>query len=458
MRSRLEPGDLKRIEECASPFALALQSERTGEATDFACDEVLRVLQGRRVVLRAATAAAPVVLKLFLGPDRGRYRDREQRGIEWMAGAGVPVPEVVDRVVGEGIDGLVLEYLSEARPVGPRDQTRLEQVAELLGRMHEAGLVQADLHLDNFLATERGVYAVDGDGIRRRRGRLSLGAGLDNLAVLAAQRPPAEDGGSAGLLAAYLTARKVARAEGGLEARLKKARRLRLERYARKTLRDCTEYRVERSWRCRTFAVRGVGERVLAALDGRPEQAFESGAVLKSGNSATVVRVDGAEPVVVKRFNIKSPGHALRRMLRPMPRFRRAWMAGQLLHFLDIPTARPLALVEHRLGPLRGVAYLVMRDIGGRNLREEIAEIGLGDERCAEIAELFRLLRVAGLTHNDTKATNFLVRDGEVCLIDLDAMRIDPSGSSRDVRRFLENFSAEERRRFRAGFEKAGLL
>jgi tRNA A-37 threonylcarbamoyl transferase component Bud32 len=104
------------------------------------------------------------------------------------------------------------------------------------------------------------------------------------------------------------------------------------------------------------------------------------------------------------------------------------------------------------------VAFLIQRDLGDRNLRDEVAESGLSEARCREIARLFCQLRAAGLTHGDTKATNFLVADGTVHLIDLDALRLDATGTAADVKRFLENWDEPERERFVAAFHDAGLL
>jgi hypothetical protein len=175
---------------------------------------------------------------------------------------------------------------------------------------------------------------------------------------------------------------------------------------------------------------------------------------------------------VIKRYNLKGPWHALRRALKPTARFRRAWLNGQRLQFLDIPTARPLALVERRFGPLRGVAYLVMEDLGDRDLGIEVAVGGLTEVRLAQVAALFRALGAAGLTHGDTKASNFLVTADGVAVIDLDAMHssvnkslvnkrsVNKSSVSEhpDLTRFLANFDhlPDVRARVRAALSGAG--
>lgn len=471
---QLNAADLVTVTgDFATPFRLTLSA--AGESETWECEAILRVLAGRRIVVRARTLAAQGeylleedaperILKLFIGREHRRYFERERRGLAWLAAAGLPVPEISREIHTPGLSGLIIEYLPGADVVPPEDQTAVEGVAVLLGRMHEAGLWQADLHLKNFVLCDEALFAIDGDGVKRRANPLPMARGLEDLALLAAQRPPREDGRAAGLVAAYGGARKGLEAPAAAEfrAKLDSARRGRMTRYLKKSFRDCSEFSVTRDEDFRYFAVRGQGERVLAALkaDGRlsPGEEFLSVEAVKQGNSATLVRTDATIPVIIKRYNIKNLQQGVRRMLRPLPRYRRAWMMGQLLRFLDLPTARPMALIEERRGLLPGVAYLVMEDLGSTDLATEVAQSGLDTSRCEEVGRLFFELERAGLTHGDTKATNFLIHDGRVQLIDLDAMRLGRRGFARDLDRFLENWKEAERGAFETAFRVAGLL
>lgn len=463
------------------PFDLALSSGA------WRCDAVLRVLPGRRVVLRArrlVQADAPAasgaaddpeapedfeaaederLLKLFVGRGHRRYLGREQRGLKWLEDAGLPVPEVLGELDETALSGLVIEYLPGAEVIDPADQASVEAAAALLGRMHEAGLWQVDLHLKNFVRSAERLFAVDGDGVRRRANPVPQGRGLDDLALLAAQRPPQEDEGAAALLAAYLENRPgAAPVSDDFQKRVDRARRGRVQRYLKKCFRPCTEFAVSEDEEFRYFARRGQGELVRALLSER--RAFTSGddflnmEPVKLGNSATLVRTRADGGVVIKRYNIKSLSKGLRRLLRPVPRYRRAWMGGQLMTFLDLPTALPLALIEEKRLLLPSVAYLVMEDLDGQDLEQEVAERGLSQARAAEIARLFVLLKRAGLTHGDTKSSNFVVRDDQIHLVDLDAMRLGTREFGKDLERFLNNWEGEVRERFVAAFRAVELL
>jgi tRNA A-37 threonylcarbamoyl transferase component Bud32 len=115
-------------------------------------------------------------------------------------------------------------------------------------------------------------------------------------------------------------------------------------------------------------------------------------------------------------------------------------------------------LLEKRAGPWRGVAYLVAEDLGDLDLLTEVGRDGLSDRRCAQVTEIFVNLQRAGLTHSDTKASNFIISDDRVFLIDLDAMVEGTKRRKKDLERFLQNWEAKERGRFEEAFRQAGLV
>lgn len=435
------------------------------------CEEILRLLPGRRLVARVRTGGGRrAVMKLFLGAGARRYCRREWRGCAIMARAGTATPHFLGRVRAPADDpgtgfGLLFDYVSDARPLDPGDGRPFEAAAAALGRLHEGGALHRDLHVDNFLCTSGGVLLVDGDGVRPAWfRRVSRRTGLAGLARLCAERPPSADADLERVYERYAGARgwtgEAAARRGGASAlkRLTRAqRRIRVRRYLAKAQRECTEYHCRRSLRRYFVCVREQLDDGLRRFAADPESVMAQGRVLKAGNSATVVRARiGGRPLIVKRYNHKSFRQALRRALRPLPRYRRAWINGQGLRLLEIPTARPLALVECRAGPFRGRAYLVMEDLGDLDLATEVRDSGLSPARLAQVVALFETLATAGLVHGDTKASNFLIADDRVHLVDLDALSCRGSPAE-DRRRFLANFSDDVRARVEAAFTAVGL-
>ncbi|MBX3707244.1 MAG: hypothetical protein KF911_11505 [Pseudomonadales bacterium] len=196
-----------------------------------------------------------------------------------------------------------------------------------------------------------------------------------------------------------------------------------------------------------------------------PERSFAAAPRRKDGNSATVASVAiGARAFIVKRYNVTGLLHRLRVSLRHRTRGRNAWRFGQLLHDAGVPTARPIALIERRRGWLRDTCYLVMEDLGDRDLRTVLSadvDVVPPAHLVRSVCELFVALVRLRVCHGDTKATNFLVVGERAALIDLDSMRPDVNGRgiTRDLQRFLANWRDQPRihETFVTAFRAAGL-
>jgi tRNA A-37 threonylcarbamoyl transferase component Bud32 len=157
------------------------------------------------------------------------------------------------------------------------------------------------------------------------------------------------------------------------------------------------------------------------------------------------VHVAGQQ-LVVKRYNLKSPAHALSRLLRPS-RAWHSWQAAIRLRFAGVATPQPLAMTEERWGPLRRRAWLLTDYCSGAYLSQllcasEAPPAAIGQA----IINTFNALHEAQITHGDLKATNLLWDGKELLLIDLDATMAHGSRSDfkrswkRDRTRLLRNW------------------
>jgi tRNA A-37 threonylcarbamoyl transferase component Bud32 len=191
--------------------------------------------------------------------------------------------------------------------------------------------------------------------------------------------------------------------------------------------------------------------------------------MLKDGNSSTVKRiVVNGQKFIVKRYNIKNVLHLLRRLIQPT-RAAISWTNANYLMHIGIKTAAPVALIEQRWGPFRGKAYFVMRELGGIDAREYFAQAQDINENLAErinnMVELLYCMHHNRISHGDMKATNFIISDSTVQVIDLDAMKIHNKNTlfrkswKRDMRRFSRNWHQHPdlARLFREQLDKEGL-
>lgn len=189
----------------------------------------------------------------------------------------------------------------------------------------------------------------------------------------------------------------------------------------------------------------------MAAFLKKPDIVFNDpgNKILKAGNSSTVVQcqIDGHK-FVVKRYNMKNPGHAIRRAFKKT-RADISWRNARLLMKYGINTCEPVAMIEKRFGPFRNKAYFICKYIKGGDVLHYFKSAGAEERsRTAQvILGVFSRLESLMISHGDMKAANLIIQEGRLWLIDLDSMKQHKtkSGFSRarkkDLRIFMKNWS-----------------
>jgi len=181
-----------------------------------------------------------------------------------------------------------------------------------------------------------------------------------------------------------------------------------------------------------------------------PDSAIDANRLLKDGNSSTVGLVEvNNKLIVVKRYNIKNFIHALKRC----PRNTRAWSSWHNAHRLEllgIPTPKPIAFFERRCGPFRSTSYYISEYIDGTDLYDLITsdkskEISI-EVLSKRFGEILKSLADASMSHGDFKATNFIVTEDRLFIIDIEGMREHifkwslRKALKRDCARFMRNW------------------
>lgn len=460
------------------PFSLLLD-----DGTQLVCEHVVRRVPGARLVCRARWQGRAVYAKIFVGPRAARHAKRDRRGVRWLQERGIVTPALLHEAqLPEGAGWVLLfEAIEGARnaeehlaSLGGDAQARLrlmEALVAVVARHHEAGLHQSDLYLKNFLIEGERIHTLDGDGIRAGRSPLGPSRALRNLAQLLSKFDVEEDVHLPHLLQVYANVRGW-QTDARMLRRLAKAvwqhRHEVAQEYAMsKVLRSCTDVRVERRWNRFLAVARPEEDPVLHELLERPDDWLESPAIrrLKTGNTCTVgVVTTGARRVVIKRYNVKNFWHGLKIALR-RSRAARSWCNAHLLRMYNIATARPLALVERRFGPVRRQTYFFAEWVDGPDVAECFADPSVSEELrrdlALRLAQLLHKLYLLGIEHGDLKADNLKIVDRQPWLLDLDALRQyrHARGAwyrrrhARDLRRFLQNWQGEPR--IRAMLESA---
>ena len=446
--------------------ALPLQLQLNGES--LVLERLLRVLPGQRYVGLARWRGRAVLAKLLVGGKAERHFQRELSGARLLAEQGLVTPELLAEGFAAGQGGwLLFDYLEGAESLwdawraveldpllSDGQQVVLGEALAAIGQLHAGGLWQADLHLDNLLRHDGRLFVIDGGGVQAEAAGqpLSRQRVLENLGVFFAQLPAELEPFIEELLVHYLLANgEHALPLEALQKEVARVRQWRLRDYLKKVGRDCSLFAA----RVGAFGLRVVRreqEAELAPLLADPDAALDSGHLYKTGGAATVARIElNGRPLVLKRYNIKSWLHGLKRFWRPS-RAWHSWVEGHRLEMLGVATPRPLAVIERRWCWLRGRGYLLTEYCGGPDLIARFAPYVASAPPEAELAALDRLFAALireRISHGDFKGHNLFWDDDCWSLIDLDAMRQHRRQASfarayaRDRARFLRNWPSE---------------
>lgn len=452
--------------EFSVPFRMVLVCD--GHTQELLVNQVLRFIPQKRLVCAGVWLGRPVVAKVFFAARRSRnHVAREVRGIEALQRAGIRTPALLfhaeltnDNTPVLGFERLIMarsfsRVLSEVHDKRERLDL-LKRLITIIAGQHDAGLKQDDLHLGNFLLEKEALYTIDGDevDVSRAGSPLPEDESLRNLGLFFAQFFPQQDVLIPEIFRVYIEKRGW-NADSWREMRLAleigRHRKIRMRKYLNKIFRESSAHVCLKDRSSFLICDRHLYTPAMIRFLSDPDALISESPLLKDGNSSTValVTLDGRQ-LVVKRYNIKNPWHAVKRALRPT----RAWVSWKNAHrlaLLGINTPRPVLLLERRRGPLRSTSYFVTEYVAGvdayRLLHKQPEDIQMTMDLANQFGELLQMFADARLSHGDFKATNFLVANGKLSVIDIDGMRAHQSmqcfrrAFERDCERLLKNWA-----------------
>ena len=445
-----------------TPFSISISAEHGDE--ELTIDSLLRIVPGKRLVALSRWRNTAVIVKIFIRPNRWkRALLRDITGINTLRQARIPTPKLhLQSSTADGNAGLlIIEYLHEGSSLAALfDEAKseeaktevLEMGVKTVADCHQAGLWQNDIHLDNFMLSKDVVYVLDGGDIKSRGGSLDAETRLKNFAHFLAQFPVAQDTQSSKLFDLYSQhIAKTSEVDAVEFAQMiRKARRRRLNAYERKLTRSTTAHRCEQGGSFFYVYDRTIHSPELDRFISDPDAFIEGQPLLKDGNSSTVALIEiDKKNYVLKRYNIKTFWHGLSRACRPSRAYH-SWRNASILEMLGVPTAHPLLFLEERVFWIfRRRAYFLCEYIEGSDLETAWSKQELETnekETVALFRDLFRIFADYRISHGDMKATNFLVKEKILHVLDLDAMvrhRTDAKFKekfSKDLQRFRKNW------------------
>ncbi len=445
------------------PFRVLLKSDN--QHVELICRRIFRVLDGKRLICFGGYNEEDVVVKFFCDPKRGKeHCIREERGFRVLKEAGIKTPSLlfkglvkpgcepvlVFRMIDQPID--FIEAWEQVKSDNRRAEL-LKSIVSIIAHQHEAGLIHNDLNLGTFLLSGNDIYTIDGDA-RYKGNPLSKAKSLENLGLFFAQIYPRFDHLVADSFNMYLEKRAWSKnivIHNRLMKKIRRQRKKREKKYLKKIYRECSTFICKKSWDRFLIYDRNYNTEKMVRFLADPDALINHSRLLKDGNTTTVALVEvDSQRLVVKRYNIKNIWHAIRRYARPS-RAWRVWRNAHRLVLLGILTPKPIALLEKRWGPFRSKAYFITEYVDGIDVYH-LLHSDRGKEvdqnfLTKQFGELFQSLIDASIRHGDFKATNFIVVDNDLFIIDLDAMREHEyrywfrRAFNRDLERFMQNWS-----------------
>ncbi|MBT8145826.1 MAG: phosphotransferase [Gammaproteobacteria bacterium] len=453
-----------------TPTECALREEDLEDRPqEIIIDKILRLLPGKRLVALTDWQGRSVIAKLFYHKRRWlRHLRREMAGFKLAQDAELPVPKVLasGNIANQQGGFLIIEYLESGNSLeallDSHDSdldTYISRALQLIARCHEQGLWQNDIHLGNFMAKGDAMYLLDSAEFKSEDPGIILSdpLRLANLSLFFAQFSVYRDSRIPKLMQSYneqLAPDKVIVDAADMPTLTMQARHRRLDRYQTKLFRETSAFHTEQNANLRMLCKRSIMSEELSRFIENPDEFLERGTILKAGNTTTVGEVSIAgTSYVLKRYNIKSTLHGVRKMLRAS-RAARSWRAGLLLEMLGVSTAKPLVMLEKRIwGLIRRESYILYERVDGETVPQVLSGLELSaevrDRIFASFKQCFEVMRRCKLSHGDLKASNFIFANDELILLDLDAtiLHVLPWTFKRafrkDLERFVKNFSSD---------------
>jgi tRNA A-37 threonylcarbamoyl transferase component Bud32 len=407
--------------------------------------------KGRRelaCIENATARAIPTIEPLALGEQRRAGLVLEN----YLITEGLDDVQSLDRFVQETFAALPAGRCAQVR----RNLTN--GLAELVAKLHEAGVLHPDLHSGNVLVRLRDdnsveLFLIDLQEAQPARSTSWRRSRHDLLAFGLFFFTMARSVDRARFFRQYIRLRPALGIDWKAQATsLQIDLRRRALRFWRKLDYRCISNNRRFFYRniglAHGFAVTELSESMFMALLRDADAPIESlqAQTLKDSPSSTVARLPvpiagAATAVIYKRFNCPKALDALRATVHHSPALR-AWHAGHGLLIRRIPTARPLAIIERLAAPFVRESYLITQWIpNSMCLKDYIAQWMQAPPSEARqqrvrflirrLAGMVRMMHERNISHRDMKASNFLiapcdpsVESPQIYLIDLAGVQI----------------------------------
>ena len=217
--------------------------------------KILRSIKNKRTVFDGTYDGQIVIIKRFEDIFCRYHASKEKYGLERLKDRCLSMPEVL--LYGKDKEGnciLILQKIKNARDIldviSSSDEVKnakaiLLKLFHYVAQMHQAGVIQNDLHTGNFLIADKKIYAIDTACMEFKKKPISLARSYRQLAILLLSLPKKYRIWDKEFLLAYCDIRGIKFTEKMLEDihfLMEKRWKKRLPHLLRKTLRNSKNF------------------------------------------------------------------------------------------------------------------------------------------------------------------------------------------------------------------------
>jgi tRNA A-37 threonylcarbamoyl transferase component Bud32 len=422
--------------ELKAPFQLLLPANKVLQV-----EAILRILPGKRMVLKAIDAGKIVLAKIFLHQHN---LAQEIDGYQLLEKAHIKTPRLLAEITQDKSGYCFYEYIEGACALDelwdtasqPEKEHILLQLLNALKKMFGANICQTDLHLGNFVIARNVFFTLDPASCTRLIDDNQI---QKNLALLLAQFSLQD----VGLASAAIKNAFPVIDEAELNKNANQLREKRKNDYLKKIFRNCSEIAELKKENINILCRRDLLTEKMKTMLFEPDSAINDGKTIKQGRTTTVAitNLDGKK-YVIKRYHNDNTLTALRRRIGKN-RAANNWYFAHLLLVLGIKTPKPVALVKTSNSLLDYRSYYISEYIEADNIFNVFTRRPPTGAQLAAIGETFARWKQAGIEHGDCKTANWIVRGDEVMIVDLDAMREIRKPGNNDRARFLRDWKPQ---------------
>jgi tRNA A-37 threonylcarbamoyl transferase component Bud32 len=445
------------------PFQLLIKcTSSKNKEESLQCTSLLRAVPGKRATYDAKWKDTNVIVKVFSHKIKARiHLERELNGLKQLQKRGLNSTRalfsgktdngnwavVLEKIVDSAT---VLDVLAETTDKN-KQMDLLRRICRELAKQHSKGVLQKDLHLENFLVSNEQIYSIDPSQMVFLPDQISREKSISQLVLLVLSLPSSDAKLVKIICEEYFRARgwQFGKADEALfRQRLTLEKKRAIKRNLEKSLRTGKRFlRIREGGTIAVFDKDFYRRAEPFDFAEHIDALMDKGQVLKDGNTCYVSRlVWNDQNVVVKRYNHKGFFHSLRHTIK-RSRARRGWLHGQRLKMLEVSTPQPLAYIEKLKGFLIWKSYLVTRYVKGKRFYDFMRDDNITQQQRSttekQVKNLLAKLKEHRITHGDLKHSNILITENGPVLVDLDGMKVHK------FRRIYQNRQTKDLKRFK---------